>query len=710
MAAILLGLLLGLLGCGDSRGAGDGAAVAQRGVPSANATRPEQQSTLDAPRVGNLLLITIDTLRADALGFAGNPEAATPVLDRLAARGAVFSNAHAHAVITLPSHASILTGLHPYEHGIRNNSGFVLPEGIPTAATLLAAEGFATGAFVGAFPLDARFGLARGFDIYDDRYPEGSHTAENAFTMAERRGDEVVRAALEWWQAHAGERRFLWVHLFDPHAPYRPPEPFASRFPGRPYHGEVAAVDSFLAPLLEPHLEGEEEPTLIVFTADHGEGLGDHGESTHGLFAYEPTLRVPLVLWAPGLAPVRSGVWARHVDLLPTMLEAAGVDAAVELPGRSLFGDPTAERTTYFEALSPNLDRGWAPLRGAIANGRKLISLPLPELYDLEADPAESRNLFEEERERVRRLARLLPEESVWPPRGGPVSAEVERALRSLGYLGGGAPPKAEYTAEDDPKNLVELDRKVHQVIDLFQRRRLSEAAELGREVVRERPEMGLGYYYLSQVLLEEGRPAEALEVMLEAHRREVATDALLRQLALTLAEAGRLSEAVSVIAPIAERGDPDTLNALGTVLSEAGRQAEAEEALQRVFAVDPRNPVAHEQLALVALRRQEWREAEVRARRALDLHQSLPLAWNYLGAAVYNQARPREALAAWQRALVHDPRLWDALFNVAVVSREIGEVDGAREALRRFVSEAPPGQYAQDIQAARGWLAELGG
>lgn len=712
MAAILLGLLLGFLGCGDSREASDGPAGAQRSAPSAKAPDSERRTTLEAPRVDNLLLITIDTLRADALGFAGDPEAATPVLDRLAARGAVFSNAHAHAVITLPSHASILTGLHPYEHGIRNNSGFVLPDGIPTAATLLAAEGFATGAFVGAFPLDARFGLARGFDVYDDRYPEGSHTAENAFTMAERRGDEVVRAAVEWWRAHAGERRFLWVHLFDPHAPYRPPEPFASRFPGRPYHGEVAAVDSFLAPLLEPHLEGEEESTLIVFTADHGEGLGDHGEATHGLFAYEPTLRVPLVLWAPGLAPAEaeSGVWARHVDLLPTMLEAAGVEVAVELPGRSLFGDSTAQRATYFEALSPNLDRGWAPLRGTIADGRKLISLPLPELYDLEADPGESRNLFDEERERARRLARLLPEESVWPPRGGAVSAEEERALRSLGYLGGGAPPKAEYTVQDDPKNLVALDRKVHQVIDLFQRRRLSEAVELGREVVRERPEMGLGYYYLSQVLLEEGRPAEALEVMLEAHRREVATDSLLRQLALTLAETGRAAEAVPIIAPIAERGDPDTLNALGTVLSEAGRQAEAEEALRRVFAVDPRNPVAHEQLALVALRQQDWREAEIRARRALDIHQSLPLAWNYLGAALYNQARPREALAAWQSAVEQDPRLWDALFNVAIVSREIGEIDQARDALRRFVSEAPPGPYAQDIRTARGWLAELGG
>lgn len=706
----ICGLLLALGGCGSPSDR-DPAATGQRDAsPNPPIQAPWGAARDVAIATDNILLITIDTLRADALGFAGNPEAETPLLDRLAAQGVVYDNAHAHAVVTLPSHASILTGLHPYEHGIRNNSGFVLPERIPTAATVLAAKGFATAAFVGAFPLDARFGLARGFDVYDDRYPEGSHAAENAFTMAERRGDEVVEAALDWWRAHAGERRFLWVHLFDPHAPYRPPEPFASRFAGRPYHGEVAAVDSFLAPLLEPHLERKEEPTLIVFTADHGEGLGDHGEATHGLFAYEPTLRVPLVLWAPGLEPGQSSVWARHVDVLPTMLEALGVEMAVDLPGRSLFDSAVAERVTYFEALSPNLDRGWAPLRGVIADGHKLISLPLPELYDLTADPGESRNLFERERQEARRLARRLPEESIWPPRGGTVSAEEERALRSLGYLGGGAPPKDEYTAADDPKNLVELDRKVHRVIDLFQRRRLPEAADLGRQVVRERPEMGLGYYYLAQVLLEEGQPAEALEVMLEAHRREVATDSLLRQLALTLAETGRASEAIPIITSIAERGDPDTLNALGTVFSEAGRQVEAEEALRRVFAVDPRNPVAHEQLALVALRRQDWREAELRARRALDIHQSLPLAWNYLGAALYNQARRREAMAAWQRAVEQNPQLWDALFNLAIVAREVGEVEQAREALRRFVAEAPAERYGPDIANARSWLAELDG
>jgi arylsulfatase A-like enzyme len=313
------------------------------------------------PQRGDVVLITIDTLRADALGFAGNRRAATPVLDRLASQGRVFPNAHAHNVVTLPSHANILTGLYPYQHGIRDNSGFRLPASVPTLATVLKGAGYATGAFVGSFPLDSQFGLDRGFDAYDDRYPEGSHP--ESFVFPERRGSEVVGAALAWWRQQKGKPRFLWVHLFDPHAPYAPPEPFAARFAKEPYLGEVAAVDSFLQPLLGPFLEGKEKPALVVVTADHGEALGEHGELTHGLFAYEPTLKVPLVLWGRGVQPGRDGRWARHVDVFPTVLQAVGLEAkppaGLVRPGRSLLAPaPQEGPDSYFEALSTTLNRG----------------------------------------------------------------------------------------------------------------------------------------------------------------------------------------------------------------------------------------------------------------------------------------------------------------------------------------------------------------
>ncbi|HEV2845338.1 MAG TPA: sulfatase, partial [Thermoanaerobaculia bacterium] len=398
----------------------------------------------------DILLVTIDTLRADAPGFAGNQRAQTPALDRLAAAGLVFDDAHAHNVVTLPSHANILTGRYPYQHGVRENSGFVFSGKVPTLATLLRGKGYATGAFVAAYPLDARFGLNAGFDIYDDSYPRGSNPS--AFVVAERRGDEVIAAARSWWDGQKGKRRFLWVHLYDPHAAYAPPEPFASRYRADPYLGEVAATDSFLAPLLGPFLDGGEPPALVVVTSDHGEALGEHGELTHGLFAYEPTLKVPLVVWGPGVKPGRDGRPARHVDILPTVLAFLRLDPPEGLPGRSLLGpaDPAAE--TYFESLSASLNRGWAPLRGLLRERRKMIELPVPELYNLAADPGEKKNLYAEERRTARALRDALPQESSWPPPKGAVSPEEEARLRSLGYFTGSGPARSAFTAADDPK------------------------------------------------------------------------------------------------------------------------------------------------------------------------------------------------------------------------------------------------------------------
>src|SRR5262245_42117258 len=239
----------------------------------------------------NVLLITIDTLRADTLGSYGG-RAATPTLDRLAAEGVRFDFAHAHAVVTLPSHASILTGLYPFQHGIRDNSGYRLGANARTAATLLKQAGYATAAFVGAFPVHSRFGLNQGFDAYDDRFGETRAPAD--FVMPERPASAVVPLARAWIAARAAQPWFVWVHVFDPPPPYRPPPPFGAQYAGRPYYGEVAATDAALAPLVE-EVRGSNRPALVIVTGDHGEALGDHGEETHGLFAYESTLRIPLI-------------------------------------------------------------------------------------------------------------------------------------------------------------------------------------------------------------------------------------------------------------------------------------------------------------------------------------------------------------------------------------------------------------------------------
>ncbi|MEE8523360.1 MAG: sulfatase-like hydrolase/transferase [Thermoanaerobaculia bacterium] len=661
--------------------------------------------------VDNVLLITVDTLRADALGFAGNREVATPVLDRLAAAGRVFTFAHAHCVTTLPSHASILSGRYPFEHGVRHNGGFVLADDVPTLATLLHEAGFATAAFVGAFPLDARFGLDRGFDVYDDELGgDGGVAAGSLFLYAERPGDEVVARAREWWRAHGGERRFLWMHLFDPHAPYAPPEPFATRFADAPYLGEVSAVDAFLASWLDGFLAGREAPTLIVFTSDHGEALGDHGELTHGLFAYEPTLAVPLVLWGGGVEPGRDGRSARHVDLLPTILTAAGEETLAGLPGRSLLApEDRHPEVSFFEALSANLDYGWAPLRGVLEGEQKLIELPIPELYDLADDPDEDRNLFAGRRSLAGSLAELLPEESEWPPRGGEISPSEAARLRSLGYVTGSAPAKASYGPDDDLKNLVGLDHQVARLAALATTGGTPAAIELARQILAERPSMGLVYVYLANLLLESGDTAEALRVMRRAREDGVASKELLRQLGLTLVSTGRPRQALEVLEPLAQdRQDFEARSHLALAFSYLGRDREALAILEELVVVDPEAPRAYENLSFVSIKLQRFEDARGAAARAVELDPGLAGAWNNLGIASYALGEVDAAIGAWQRSndLASDD--FDALLNLGLAQAEAGYAEAARQTLTRFLDAAPGPAYDAKRSQVRALLGDL--
>lgn len=654
------------------------------------------------------MLVTIDTLRADALGFAGNRDVETPVLDRLAAGGVVFRDAHAHNVVTLPSHANILTGLYPFQHGIRDNSGFKLDPAIPTLATELAAAGYATGAFVGAYPLDRRYGLGNGFAVYDDAYPLGTEGA--SFAIAERRGDQVVAPALAWWRAQAGKPRFLWVHLYDPHASYAPPEPYATRYRDRPYLGEVAATDAFLAPLLTPHLDGREPPALVVVTADHGEALGDHGEQTHGLFAYEATLKVPLVVWGAGVGAGVDDRAARHIDIAPTLLAAAGVRPARRLPGHSLLA-PAVAADTYFEAMSTALNRGWAPLRGLLRERRKFIDLPLPELYALPDDPLEQRNLVERERPAALDLRAAIPAESSWPPAGREEATPEEVAkLRSLGYAVGSSTPKSSFGPQDDPKSLIEVDRKLHEVIDLYSRGELERAAQVARALIRERPETSEAYDHLALALRALERHDEAIAALEAGMARAAVTSSIARQLGMALAEVGRAREAVAVLEPLAARDDADLLRALGSALADDGRPDDALAVLARAARLAPGDPRVLEAQGVAELRRDRPAEARALLESALARSPGLATAWNTLGVALYRLEGPRAALGAWRKAVEHDPALWDAQYNLGLVALAAGERELARQALSRFVAGAPPARYAADLAKARAALHQAGG
>ncbi|MEO8432861.1 MAG: sulfatase-like hydrolase/transferase [Acidobacteriota bacterium] len=689
----LAGLIAAVLFASSCRGRESGAGAAA--PPKAAAP----------PRV--VVLITIDTLRADSVGFLGNTRGTTPNLDRLAREGLVFEHAHASNVVTLPSHTNILTGLYPYQHGVRDNSGFRLESRIPTAATLLHDAGWATGAFVAAFPLDARYGLDRGFDVYDQRYPPA--TSAYDFEVQERPAPEVVSAALEWFEREKARSRFLWVHVYEPHAPYLPPAPFAERYRDKPYLGEVAAADAALGPLLE-RLRSED--ALVVVTGDHGEAFGSHGELTHGLFAYEATLHVPLVVWSPSrIAPGRRADPVRHIDVLPTMLESVRVAAPRGLPGLSLLSAPVGASETYFEALSAWKNRGWAPLTGICDDRYKYVDLPIPELYDFKADPEEKTNLFASQATIARRLkAKLTAASAAGASAGTAPDSEEARRLMSLGYLSGSTARKTRYTAADDPKTLVTVDAEIHRVIDLFQHNDVFGATSLARQVLRDRPGMPTGYEFLAFLLQAAGKDREAAQVLADAAKKGLASEDMNVRLALILSEAGRSADALRVLKPLAQSTDPDTQNAIGIALSDSGQSDEALRVFEKILERDARNALALQNAGIALLKKGDAPGAIERFRRAFAINDRLPRAWNARGVAEAQLGRAPEAIASWKRATDLDPRQYDALFNMALVAGKSGDRATAREALSRFVETAPSAVYARDIAAARKMLAVLGG
>ena len=667
-------------------------------------------------REQNVLLITIDTLRADALGCYGGP-AATPNLDRLAADGIRFDFAHAHSVVTLPSHASMLTGLYPFQHGVRDNSGYRLPAGTATLATMLEGEGFSNGAFVGAFPVAAEFGLARGFGIYDDRFGETQSASE--FIMVERPADAVVTSALAWLRAQ-GSRWFAWVHVYDPHAPNRPPEPFASRYATDPYAGDVAFTDHALGPLVDYARGLTDRPTLVVVAGDHGEALGDHGEATHGLFAYEATLRVPLIVAQiqPGRTASQSSagrlvspLGVQLVDLLPTILDALDL-AAPELPGRSLFRLSASEagaRASYFEALSASLNRGWAPLTGVLVGREKFIDLPLAELYDLAQDPAEQVNRVDRDPDRARALEARLA--AFGPTGAGERRSEdpdVTARLRALGYMAGSAASADKiYTADDDPKRLVDIDQAVHRGIELFEGGRPADAAEVFRGILARRPDMSLAYQHLAFVEWEQGRLAEAIATLRAALGRVGPDPEIEAKLGIYLAETGALDEALPLLERAAGRpgGSLDVPNALGIAYARRGRAADALATFERILGIDPRNVMALQNMGSVHLEAGNQAEAREAFRRALDANPNWAAAYTGLGVAELRLGHQQAAIDAWTRAVDLDPKDFNALFNLATELVNARRVDAARPYLERFVATAPPAFYADDIARLRALL-----
>lgn len=525
----------------------------------------------------NVLLISLDTTRADHLGCYGHGESRTPNIDALSAEGVRFTQCTSVAPTTLPSHASLLTGMYPFMHGARVNGQFFLHPDNASLAEILQSAGFATGAVVGAMVLNREYGLKQGFEVYDDpREAQARRAKPGGPPIQERPASDISDRAVQFLRANRDRRFFLFLHYFDPHKPLQPPEPFRSAF-ADPYLGEIAYVDQQIGRVRrELEALGLLDRTLIVLTADHGEGRGEHGEENHGLFVYDTTLRIPLIARLPGIVPAGRTIDAqvRLIDVAPTILRWVGIEAPEGMQGEALQplieGADRTDRVAYAETLAPRFDYGYAPLRALRAEGWKYILGPEPELYDLRSDPKELTNVHAAHPERAaemrRRLAGLLSaaKGAIDPDSARRAAGpEERRGLQGLGYAGSadadegaaeeGASDLERYPPEGlSPMRYAEEIEYVNDCVSMILGGRYAEAEAKLRTFLQERQERSEGLYnarkWLAHSLDAQGRSEEAVAYYEQAVS-ERPTDVMTRtDLGITLRRARRINESVEAL------------------------------------------------------------------------------------------------------------------------------------------------------------------
>jgi arylsulfatase A-like enzyme/Flp pilus assembly protein TadD len=655
----------------------------------------------------NLLLVTVDTLRPDRLSCYSPAHALTPAVDALAAKGVLFESAFAHTPTTLPSHTNILLGLTPPFHGVSENSKARVSEAFLTLAEHLRQQKYATGAFIGAFPLDSRFGLNQGFDVYDDVFP--SKPSAMGFAP-ERTADQVVAAAAAWISARTGTW-FCWIHLWDPHAPYDPPEPFRSEYASDPYSGEVAFVDAQLAVLFESLRKGgQADRTLVVLTADHGESLGEHGELTHGYFAYNSTLHVPLIIAGPGVRPGRVGTMVGHIDIFPTVCRLLGVPEPPGLQGRSLVplmnGGKDKPRPVYFESLEPYLNYGCAPLRGFIEDGTKYVDSPLPEVYDLVRDAQEASNLASVTdipalRKKLDAIRKALAGPTT-AARTAVTDARTRENLRSLGYVTSPVPRiKPAYGPEDDLKSFLPFRQRLEKAILLSDAGRDEEAAREIGALIREQEHFAPAYIYLFQMHMSKGRTAEALRTIDEGVRANPEDFTLLTEYGKALILNGQFGEAAGIL----ERAvalidyDPESWDGLGRARMRMGEEAKALEAFETALTLDPSSASIHADIGVVRLGRfldggrnpADLDQAILHFEKAAALDANLNPAFRGLGYAYRTAGRVESAMTAWERAIALNPADDFSTYNLGLLCLEKGDKARAKGLFSTFLEHKGP-------------------
>lgn len=654
----------------------------------------------------NVILITIDTLRADRLGCYGFSPDVTPTMDMWAIRGVRFSDCISQTPLTLPSHTTILTGTLPIFHGVRDNGGFVVPPQLETISECFKSAGYKTAAFVSAYVLDSKWGLNQGFDYYFDRF-DLSRFEKISLAEVQRRAEETINEVICWLDKNKGDKFFIWVHLYDPHTPYDPPEPFKSQFVDQPYLGEIAYTDSQLGRFWN-YLEERKllNNLYLVLTSDHGESLGQHGETTHGFFVYQEGIHVPLIFVTPFpqfFGKTYSGVVTLS-DVMPTILDMVGLKIPSEVQGQSLvpfFSGRVkpVDRLAYSETYYPRFHFGWSELRSFQNNRYKLIIAPVPELYDLKKDPNEEKNLVYAEKKVYEQLSHLAEEFEKKAGAGAikadfaSVDEETKEKLAALGYLGSFVDPtKFKDKKLADPKDKISIFNEISKARETGMSGNFDEAISTLNKILQEDPTISDGFFALGNVYFKARRFQEAAGAFLKSLELKPDDSFAVINTLNCYAALGELDQAEKLVQEQVRKGfeDPQFYYALGTLFSLRGQYDRALPYIEKCLEKNPRSASAHNALAVIYLNRNDLAAAEQHFNIALSLNPTLLNLRYNLAQLRERQNRFDEAIELYKQEIADFPKHYKALFNLARLYRLRNQQDLELETLQKTIEAEP--------------------
>lgn len=654
-------------------------------------------------KVRNVLLISIDTCRADHLSCYGYPRKTTPNIDKMARKSILFTNVITPIPLTLPAHSSMLTGTIPPYHGIHDNFDYRLSESNVTLAEVLDQNGFTTGAIISASVLDSKFGVNQGFETYNDRFEQ----AIANYNISERLGGEASRFALAWLDKHKSKRFFLFLHYYDPHTPYEPPEPFASKYYGHPYVGEIAYTDYCIGQVIKKLKKLKlYDSTLIIITGDHGEMLGEHKELTHGYFIYQSAIKVPLIFKLPGRSKAKKiaspvGI----IDIVPTVCRMVELEVPAQVQGRDLSGyfwekQPSEQDGyLYCESLRPTKYNANS-LLGVVTNRWKYIQTTRPELYDLTEDPHETNNLVKQHPQRARilqdQLKQILEEAS---HKGGfddsklKLDEESRRRLESLGYIAGSVREDFEFDqSKDDPKDLIDFHMLNERAIVLIAQKKYAEARKICEKMLLRENFYTDGRYHLAKIAMNTGNFSEAVFHLSEVLRLKPGESDLHNKLGFALFNLGEMEESIKHYNK-ALQIDPENSNAhnnLGLVLLAQGKIDQAIDCYKKALIHDPYMWKANYNLGNAYLKLGKFDKAVIECKKAIALNPNSAEAYNNLSIALSKQGKYDAAIINCRKALELEPDMQGARDSLALFVKKKEELEKTIQFWTKSLEENP--------------------